>query len=436
MKVLSTINATPVLLAFSLFWGLMTSQASAEPMHTPTKMPMAKAESVGMSTEGLSRIDELMQKHVDAGHIQGGVTIVARRGKVVHFSTYGEMDVEKGRAMEPDAIYLMASSAKPVIAVAVMMLIDEGLLSPSDPVSKYIPEFADMKVAVPAEPADRGASVKSVDPKSKEWDKDKEWGKEKEWDKDKGKGDVPEHRLVPVDTPVTIHHLLTHTSGLTGGAVQPTHDDTFATYVPKLGNVPLDFQPGTRWAYGNATIHAVLPRIIEIVSETPFYEFMRERVFNPLEMNNTYFNVPSDKKSKRVVLKGFDFSQKKKGWGLSSTAEDYLHFNQMLLNGGELFGRRLLSPASVEMMSSNQVGDLFSTAGKKGPKAMGFGYTVAVTLDPIAAGNNRGKGSFGWGGAGGTSSWADPENELVAVRMLQQERGGNFEKAVREAIIE
>jgi CubicO group peptidase (beta-lactamase class C family) len=202
--------------------------------------------------------------------------------------------------------------------------------------------------------------------------------------------------------------------------------------------VPLHFQPGTRWAYGNAAIHAVLPRIIEIASDTPFHEFMRERLFKPLEMNNTYFYVPDDKKSKRVVLKGFDFSSKKGGWGLSSTAEDYLHFNQMLLNGGELFGRRILSSDSVKLMSSDLVGDLFSTAGKgeKAQKGMGFGYTVAVTLDPDAAGNSRGKGAFGWGGAGGTSSWADPENELVAVRMLQQERGGNFAKAVRQAIIE
>ncbi len=436
MKVLSTVNATPVFVAFSVVLGLTVTPSSAQPMHTPTKMPMAKAESVGMSTEGLSRIDELMEKHVDAGHIQGSVTIVARRGKVVHFSTHGEMDVEKGRAMEPDAIYLMASSAKPVIAVAVMTLIDEGLLSPSDPVSKYIPEFADMKVAVPVQPADGHASAKSVNPKGNQWDK----GKGKEWNKGKGKGkgEIPAYRLVPVATPVTIHHLLTHTSGLTGGGVQPTRDDTFATYVPKLAKVPLDFQPGTRWAYGNAAIHAVLPRIIEVVSETPFHKFMRERIFNPLEMNNTYFNVPSEKESKRVVLKGVDLSKKKKGWGLSSTAEDFLHFYQMLLNGGELFGRRLLSRASVKMMSSNQVGDLYSTS-RKVPNGMGFGYTVAVTLDPNAAGSYRGKGSFGWGGAGGTDSWADPENELVAVLMLQQPYKGlasDFEKAIYQAIIE
>jgi CubicO group peptidase (beta-lactamase class C family) len=391
----------------------------------------------------------MMQEHLDAGHIQGGATIVARRGKVVHFSTYGEMDVEKGRAMEPDAIYIMASSAKPVIGVAALMLADEGLISLSDPVSKYIPEFADIHVAVPAEPAkgdgstewdkgkDEGAKQKSKD----DWTEEEvaEWlEKNKEWSE--GTGDVPAHRLVPVDTPVTIHHLLTHTSGLAFGGLGQvpgtSHDDTFATYARKVAKGPLDFQPGTRWGYGNAAIHGVVPRIIEIVSGTPFHEFMRERVFNPLEMNNSYFNVPSDKASKRVVLKGVDTSKKKKGWGLYSTAEDYLHFNQMLLNGGELFGHRLLSPATVRMMSSNKVGDLYSSIGTKGPKGMGFGYAVAVTLDPEAAGNYRGKGAFGWGGAGGTSSWADPENELVAVRMLQQERGRNFGRAVREAIIE
>ena len=459
MKVLPKINATPVLLSFSLFWGLTTSHASAEPMHTPTKMPMAKAESVGMSTDGLSRIDEMMQEHINAGHIQGGVTIVARRGKVVHFSTHGEMDVDKGRAMERDAIFFMASSTKPVLGVAAMMMIEEGLISPSDPVSKYIPEFADMKVAVLAAPADGDVRPTWAKSKGKGKGKSKGKGEGKEWGKDKGKGkgDVPAHRLVPVDTPITIHHLLTHTSGLRSGGLgsavdtveRHTKDDTLATYIPKLAKVPLDFQPGTRWAYSPGL--DVVARIIEIVSETPFDEFLRKRIFDPLEMNSTYFNLPSDKDSRRpvVVLKGPD-ALKAKEWGkatkyisasagLSSAAEDFLHFEQMLLNGGELFGRRLLSPASVEMMSSNQVGDLF-TAGKKGTKGMGFGYTVGITLDPIAAANNRGKGAFGWRGAAGTMSWTDPENELVAVFLPAKPRGGgtqgDFVKAIRQAIIE
>ncbi len=405
-------------------------------MHTPTKMPMAKAESVGMSTDGLRRINEVTQEHVDAGQIQGAVTIVARRGKVVHFSTHGQMDVKKGRAMEPDAIFRMASSTKPVLGVAAMMMIEEGLISPNDPVSKYIPVFADVKVAVLAEPADRDVSPAWVNPK----------------------GDIPGHRFVPPDTPVTIYHLLTHTSGINSGglgaAIDPlkrrTSDDTLATYIPKLAKVPLDFQPGTRWSYSPRTGLDVVARIIEIVSETAFDEFLRERIFTPLEMNCSYFNLPSDKESKRVVMKGGDWA-KLKDWGptkyvsasggLSSTAEDYLHFEQMLLNGGELFGHRLLRPASVKMMSSNQVGDLYSgrTGRKKGMKGMGFGYTVAVTLDPDAAANHRGKGAFGWGGAFGTISWTDPENELVALIMLQQPHGAtqsDFGKAVRQAILE
>ncbi len=435
MKLLPKFNAMPVLVAVSLCCGLTAARASAETRHTPTKIPTAKAESVGMSTEGLNRIDEVMQEHIDAGHIQGAVTIVARRGKVVHFSTHGEMDVKNSRAMEPDAIYRMASSTKPVIGVAAMMMVDEGLISLSDPVSKYIPEFAEMKVALlePATNSSQGNFRKSLKQKS---------SKQKNFKKE-----VPKHRLVPVDTPMTIHHLLTHTSGLMSGglgsAVNPvkrTSDDTLETYVAKLAKVPLDFQPGTRWAYGNAGIHAVVPRIIEIVSETPFEEFVQERVLNPLEMNNSYFSLPSDKESKRVVVmfKGREVKKKSGGTGLSSTAEDYLHFQQMLLNGGEFFGNRLLRSESVVMMSSNQVGDLF-THGKKGQKGMGFGYTVAVTLDPDVVANHRGKGAFGWGGAGGTMSWTDPENELVAVIMLQQPRGSmqrDFAKAIQEAIIE
>ena len=435
MKIFSKRKAKPLLLAFPLILGLTISQASAEPMHTPTKMPMAKAESVGMSTKGLSHIDDVMQEYIDAGTIQGAITVVARRGKVVHFSTNGDMDVKKGRAMETDAIFRMASSAKAVTGVATMILVDEGLISPSDPVSKFIPEFADVKVAVLAEPAEGKGKAK---PKSK--------GKAKS--KSKGAGDVPEHRLVPVDTPLTIHHLLTHTAGLmTGGlgaavsTVEPrTADDTRATYIPRLAKVPLDFQPGTQRRYSPGGGITVVSRIIEIVSETPFDEFVQNRIFNPLEMNNSYYyGVPSNQESKSVVVPGLDASSKKGGWGLFSTAEDFLHFQQMLLNEGELFGRRVLSPAAVKMMSSNQVDDIDVTTDPKSRKGMGHGYTVGVTLDPEVAANYRGKGAFGGGGALGTVSWTDPENELVAVIMLQQPRGGMqgaFAKAIHQAIID
>ena len=379
-----------------------------------------------MSTEVLGRIDEMMQEQIDAGHIQGGATIVARRGKVVHFSTHGEMDVEKSRAMEPDALYIMASSTKPVIGVATLMLVDEGLISLSDPVSKFIPEFASQKVVVSAKPSN--GDDKKV------WQKEKANNKSKKWNK--SKGDVTAQQLVPVETPLTIHHLLTHTSGLTGGGIVHKKGDSLATYVPKLATAALIFQPGTRWVYGNVGIHSVLPRIIEIVSETPFHKFMQKRLFNPLEMNNTYFYLPSEKVSKLILREAYEM---KGGGGLVSTAEDFLHFEQMLLNGGELFGNRLLSSETVKMMGTNQVSDLYETSGKgvKAQKGMGFGYAVAVTLDPIAAGNGRGIGAFGWGGAAGTVSWTDPENDLVGVLMLQQPRGGgNFAKIVGEAIID
>ena len=405
---------------------------------------MAKAESVGMSTDGLRRIHEVIQKHMDAGNIQGAVTAVARRGKVVHFSTHGDMNVGKGRAMESDAIFRMASSTKAVLGVAAMIAVEEGLMSPSDPVSKYIPEFADMKVAVPVGP---------VDAKSK--------SKGKVKGKAKGEGDIPAHRLVRVDTPITIHHLLTHTSGLRSGGlgskvdqVEPaTADQTLAEYIPKLGKVPLDFQPGTQRAYSPITGLDVVARIIEIVTETPFNEFLQERIFNPLEMNNTYFRVPDGKQSKLVVItssiKGKTNKKSKKAIqgppryfsasaGLSSSAEDYLHFQQMLLDDGEFFGRRVLSPESVKMMSSNQAANV-PIYGRKARKGIGAGYTVSVTLDPKVANDYRGKGAFGGGGAFGTVSWTDPENELVAVILVQQPRGGmqlDFAKAIYQAIIE
>ncbi|QXD23315.1 beta-lactamase family protein [Opitutia bacterium ISCC 51] len=412
-----------ILLVLALAFGAFGS-SSAQPMHTPTKMPMAKAESVGVSTGGLKRIDEVMQGHIEAGTIQGAITAVARRGKVVHFSTHGEMDVLKGREMERDAIFIMASSAKPVVGVAAMMLIEKGLISPSDPVSKYIPEFANMKVAVLADPT---ASMSKF--------------------KTQGKRKIPEHRLVPVETPMTIHHLLTHTSGLVSGGLgakvgpvpRRKDDDTRASYTLRLAKTPLDFQPGTQWSYSAGAGLHVMSRIIEIASGTPFEEYVQKRIFDPLEMNHSYFRVPSDKQSKRVVIKGVDLSKKKEGWGVFSSTEDYLHFEQMLLNGGELFDHRLLSPASVKMMGSNQVNDLYATSNKKGQAGMGFGYTVAVTLDPDTAMNHRGKGASGWGGAAGTMSWTDPENELVAVIMLQQPRGSmrsDFAKAIYQAIIE
>ena len=385
------------------------------------EIPVAEAESVGMSTERLQRIDAAMRRHIDAGRIQGAVTAVARRGKVVHFKAHGLIEVEAGRPMPRDAIFVMASSTKPVLGVAAMILIDEGLIRPGDPVEKYIPEFANMQVAVPADATDKDEIPLKVNRRN-----------------------PPAHRLVAAQTPLTITHLLTHTSGLASGGlgtqVKPDlKRTTLAGYIPKLGDFALDFQPGSHWSYGGGL--QVVARIIEIVSGMPYEQFMQTRIFDPLEMNDTHFKVPPSKMPRRVVIQGADMSKwdgETTSRGLWSTARDYLHFQQMLANGGELFGRRLLGPDSVAMMAGNHVGDLFARASK-GAKGMGFGYTVSVVLDPVAAGSQRSAGAFGWGGAAGTSSWTDPAEELAGVIMLQQPYGParrDFETAIRQAIID
>ena len=392
------------------------------------EIPTAEAESVGMSTERLQRIDTAMQRHIDAGDIQGAVTAVARRGKVVHFKAHGLMDVEAEQPMAEDAIFIMMSSTKPVLGVAALMMIEEGLIRPSDPVEKYIPEFADMQVAVLAEPADEDVSPFQVD-----------------------RENPPAHRLVAAETPITIQHLLTHTSGLASGGLgslvsgAQAERTTLADYIPTLGDMVLDFQPGSRWTYSGGTGLDVVARIVEIVSGVPYDEFVQTRILDPLDMTDTHYNLPSAKESRRVAIAGRDLSRWmgettyfSGSYGLSSTAKDYLHFEQMLLNGGELFGHRLLSPRSVAMMGSDHLDGLYRGFTQTA-KGQGFGYTVSVVLDPIAADSRRSAGAFGWGGAFGTRSWTDPVEELVGVIMLQQPYGPaqyDFENAVRQAIID
>ena len=395
------------------------------------EIPTASPEDVGMSSERLREIDAVMKRHIDAGEIQGAVTAVARRGKVVHFEAYGLMDVERARPMEKDAIFRMASSSKPVLGVAAMMMIEEGLFDPADEVAKYLPEFENMRVAVLREPADEDVIPEFVVP-----------------------GQEPEYRLVPAERPVAIHDLLTHTAGLgsygLGTAVAKLPDvgpdDTLASRVPLYAAMPLDFQPGSRWGYSPRHGHDVVARIIEIVSGVPYDEFLRERIFEPLGMADTHFFLPAEKEPRRVVIHGLD--AKAKGWGrpsryasasggLSSTAEDFLRFEQMLAGGGELFGNRLLSPGSVARMASDQVDGLYGQGGKQ--PGSGFGYAVSVVLDPVAAKSARGKGAFGWGGAFGTVSWTDPANGITAVLMVQQGSKGlasGFESAIRDAILD
>ncbi len=397
---------------------------------------VSSAEEVGMSTERLERINQVIDRHIEAGNIQGAVTVVARRGKLVHFESHGLMDVGANRPMQDDSIFIMMSSTKPVLGVAAMMLIEEGLIRPTDPISKWIPEFADMEVAVLREPVDENVSPFRVDPR-----------------------DLPDFRTVPAAREITVHDILTHTSGLASGGLGSAISAaegisggrgpgrTLATNVPEYGQFYLDFQPGSRWQYSGATALDVIARIIEIESGMPFNEFVQSRIFDPLGMDNTWWNVPEEYQDRRVNIVDRDMSRffdvppttyYSGSYGLNSTAGDYLRFEQMLANGGELFGHRLLSPRTVRMMSSNQVKDLYQGISRR-IEGQGFGYTVSVVMDPVVANSRRSEGAFGWGGAFGTRSYTDPDEELTAVLMLQQPYGpaqSDFENAVQQAIIE
>jgi CubicO group peptidase (beta-lactamase class C family) len=394
-----------------------------------------KPERVGMSSERLARIHELMQRHIDAGHITGAVTAVSRRGKLVHFAAHGFSDPNTKTPMSTDAIFRMASSSKPVTGVAVLMLMEEGRVRLADPLSKYIPEFKNMKVAVPK-------SGKS------------------EQEARRGSNGKPDVDLVAANREITIEDLMTHTSGLQssglGMALDPVRradGDTLATYIPKLAAAPLDFQPGARWSYSALAGIDALARVVEIASGLTFDEFLRQRLFGPLGMRDTQFLIPAEQQARLLPL----MRREGEAWqsaptpsfldtksyfsgagGLYSTAHDYVRFEQMLVNGGELDGKRILSPKTVQLMSMNHVGDLYRGV-RGGDSGNGFGLTVYVTLDEAKATRWRTAGSFGWAGAFGTITWSDPREELIGVLMLQQSDETvqrDFSTAVMQAIID
>jgi CubicO group peptidase (beta-lactamase class C family) len=404
-------------------------------MATTHELPHASPDEVGMSAERLNKIDNVVQEYVDAGRIQGAVIGVTRRNKVVYMETHGVFDETTRNPMRKDAMFQMVSSTKPILGVAAMMMIEEGLISPEDPIEKYIPEFKGIQVAVPTNPVDKNFKYKK-----KSEDKSKRKVKKQK---------VSDYRLEDVHRPLTIHDLLTHTAGLhTGGlgtAVsnldRPGPSDTLASWIPRIAAGPLDFQPGNRWAYSGTVGLDVVARIIEIVSDTPFNKFVQTRIFDPLDMKDSHWIVPKEKLDRMPVI-----SNDKGPWiestdyfsaslGLISTARDYMHFEQMLANKGTLFGYRLLKPESVAMMSTNQAGNLFNETAKGGA-GLGFGYTVAITLEPEQSKDGRMAGAFGWGGAAGTMSWTTPSEELTVVYMVQQPTDLPYKiaAAVRDAI--
>jgi CubicO group peptidase (beta-lactamase class C family) len=379
-----------------------------------TELPSATPEAVGMTGTGVEQIAEVVRLFIDAGKIPGAVIGVSRHGKVVYLEPHGVMDEDAGTPMREDTIFRMASSTKPVLGVTAMMMIEDGLFNARDPVEIYIPEFKDIQVAVLEEPADENISPQYV------------------------LEEPPPHRLVDPHRPVNIHDLLTHSSGLAtyglGMAVAQwdwQDGETLATWIPKVAAGPLDYQPGTRWAYSPSIGLDVVARIIEVVSGEPFNELVQRRIFDPLDMKDTHWHLPENKASRQVVLQQDEgvYAGAKAGFrmppgyfsgsfGLVSTAHDYLNFQEMLLNRGILFGKRILEESSVALMSGNRMNIPY--VSKSGRDGLGFGYTVEVTLDPDEARSPRSVGAYGWGGAFGTMSWTEPHKELNVVIMVQK----------------
>jgi CubicO group peptidase (beta-lactamase class C family) len=392
-----------------------------------------KPESVGLSQERLSRVHDAMQRHIDAHDISGAVTVVARKGQIAWFHAQGSMDTEANKPMQKDAIFRVFSMSKPVCGAAILMLLEEGKVRLNDPVSKFIPDYKGSKVAVVQErPANAPASV------------------------------PPKYYTMPAAREITIQDLLTHVSGLASGGPASTYElpglidmvggRTLADIMPKFAAAPLDFQPGSRWSYSALAGFDTLGRVVEVASGMTFDQFLRQRIFAPLGMKTTAFH-PGDDRWPNVVTayhrtdgtltktQNPNRLQSKTYFsgagGLVSTAEEYAQFALMLCAGGQWNGNRLLSPKTVELMSSVFVPD---TLPGRGP-GRSWGLSVEVISDPVAAGHRVSKGSFGWDGAFGTHFWVDPKEKLVGVMMIQTDNPDrqvdrDFENAVMQAIVE
>ncbi len=401
----------------------LAQQHPAQPAARRTlDLTAVKPESVGFSAQRLERLHTLMQQAVNRKQIAGIVTILARHGKVVDYRAYGVSDLASGAPMKKDAIFRDYSMTKPVTGVAMMILYEEGKWLPTDPIAKYIPEFAHLKVY-------------------------------------KGVGADGKMILVDPDHAPTMRELMSHTAGFTYGFFGDTPVDAMyrdqhvlssknlQEMIDKLANIPLLYQPGKGWNYSVSM--DIEGYIIEKLSGQPLPDFMREHIFKPLGMRDAGFFVPADKRGRFVTLYRTgthgelvadengghvprDYfaepAMPSGGGGMVSTAEDYYRFAQMMLSRGELDGVRILAPSTVKLMTSNHVpADLLTGQFGIGLQVMrpgfGYGYNCAVAFDPPEANLPDGKGTFFWDGAAGTWFWVDPANDIVFIGMIQRMLG-------------
>jgi CubicO group peptidase (beta-lactamase class C family) len=401
----------------ALLVALASLPSSAQtPAHHPSDMTLVKPETVGFSTERLERLHQLIQQEIDRKQLASAVTILTRHGKVVDYRTYGQRDIATGAAMTKDVIFRDYSMTKPVTGVAMMILYEEGKWLPSDPISKYIPEFAHLKV------------FKGVDADGKVI-------------------------LVDPDHAPTMQELMSHSAGFSYGHGHTVVDAMFQEMkvmqsanlqemIDKLATLPLNYQPGKGWTYSVSM--DIEGYVVEKLSGQTLPDFIRDHIFLPLDMKDAGFFVPSEKRSRFAtnyrddpqgnfvpVAPGppADYATQPTmpsgGGGMVSTAEDYYRFAQMLLNGGELDGKRILAPSTVKLMTSNHLpGNLLTGEFGIGQHIMrpgfGYGFNCAVVFDPPEAALPDGKGTFFWDGAAGTWFWVDPTNDIVFVSMIQR----------------
>lgn len=411
----------------------------------PQGLPHADAEGLGLSAERLERVDALIEDAIEREQLAGAVALIARRGQIAYLESFGMADIDDGEPMEVDSLFRIASMTKAVTSLAVMMLFEEGLFLLDDPVSHYIPAFANPRVLAP-ELGERGS--------------------------------------VPAQGEITIRHLLTHTSGLSYrflAAPGPTETiaalyrdagvsdglsqtpGEIADLSAKLGELPLLFEPGTQYSYSLSV--DVLGHLVEVVSGLSLDEFFRTRIFAPLGMEDTHFFLdaadaerlasiytPADTGGIRevgedpvdegylVYSASYPYNGPRSyfsgGGGLTSTAADYARFLQLFLNGGELDGERLLSPKTVAMMTRNSIGAIDVAPGIK------FGLGFAIVEDPGLAGDPRSAGTYYWGGFFNTRYFVDPSEQLIGIFMSQRYPQGpdrirdRFASAVYQAIVE
>ena len=410
----STSSTSSLLLTKGLLWNavatllLTVAPLLSLPAHSNEQ---ASPESVGMSSESLESMARFVNRHIEAGHITGGVTLVARHGKLVHLEAHGQRGLDDARPMTTDALFRIFSMTKPITTVAAMMLYEEGYFHLNDPVAKYLPELANLKIYHQGE-------------------------------------------LVPVGRAITIEQLMTHTAGLTYGwandhpvelAYQESamqYSDNLDDFLSKLSKLPLRFTPGERYHYSIAT--DVLGALVERLSGETLETFLSTRLFQPLGMEDTFFNVPEDKLDRVVPNHGWNpetnslgplptlyqmpiqgvtlFSG---GGGLISSARDYLVFCEMLRQGGSYGGVRILGPKTVEFMTIDHLTAKVRNKGATEYPAQhlypgqSFGLGFGVITDPGQTGVISSLGAYSWGGAANTKFWIDPEEDLIAIFMTQ-----------------